>query len=109
MKIFYFILIKFIHGNNNTTNNRHNLRTRKEGTHRNTYEQKFQHAQHEKHNMKLKIKDISRYAVNMPMKRNKKDDGYAQASLNKGIKRFGDDAIESMMAEYAQIDKTGVF
>ena len=64
-------------GNNNTTHNRHNLRTRKEGTHRNVYEQKFQHAQHEKNNIKLKIKDISRYAVNMPMNRNKKDDGYA--------------------------------
>ena len=39
------------------------------------------------------------------MKRNKKDDEYAQVSLNKGINRFGDDAIESMMVEYDQIDE----
>ena len=63
--------------NNNTTNNWHNLRTRKGGTHRNAYEQEFQYAQHEKDNIKLKIKDRYRHAVDIPMKRNKIDDGYA--------------------------------
>ena len=43
------------------------------------------------------------------MKVNKKDNEYAQVSLNKGIKRFGDNAIESMMAEYTQIDERDVF
>ena len=92
-------------GNNNTTNNRHNLRTRKEATHKNAYNKEFQHAQHEKSNIKLKVKDRYRHAVSILMKRNKKDDEYAQVSLNKGINRFGDDAIESMMVEYAQIDE----
>ena len=43
------------------------------------------------------------------MKKNKENDEYGQVILKKGIKRFGDDAINSMMAEYAQIDENNVF
>ena len=32
------------------------------------------------------------------------NDEYVQMSLKRGIKRFDDDAIESMMAQYAQLD-----
>ena len=59
--------------------------------------------------MKLKVKDRYRHTVIMLMRGNKKDDEYAQASLNKRIKRFDNDAIESMMAEYAQIDERDIF
>ena len=45
----------------------------------------------------------------MLMKKNKENDEYGQVSLKKGIKRVGDDGINSMMAEYAQIDDKNVF
>ena len=45
----------------------------------------------------------------MLTKKNKENDEYGQVILKKGIKRFGDDAINSMMAEYAQIDDKNVF
>ena len=69
--------------NNNDTATRHNLRTRKEGTHRNAYEKKFQNMQHQKNNTKLKIKDRFRHTVSMIMKRNRDNDEYAQVILKK--------------------------
>ena len=95
--------------NNNNTTSRHNLRTRKEGTHRNVYENQFQNMQQQKSNTNLKIKDKFRHVVSMLMKKNKENDEYAQVSLKKGIKRFSDDVINSMMAEYSQIDDKNVF
>ena len=64
--------------------------------------------QQQKSNTNLKIKDKFRHVVSMLMKKNKENDEYAQVSLKKGIKRFSDDAINSMMAEYAQIDDKNV-
>ena len=68
---------------NNDTTTRHNLRTRKEGTHRNAYEKEFQNMQHQNINTKLKIEDRFRHAVSMLMKRNRENDEYTQVSLNK--------------------------
>ena len=48
------------------------------------------------------------FVVSMLMKKKKENDEYGQVSLKKGIKRFGDDAINSMMVEYAQIDDKNV-
>ena len=45
----------------------------------------------------------------MLTKKNKENDEYGQVRLKKGMKRFGDDVINSMMAEYAQIDDKNVF
>ena len=56
-----------------------------------------------------KIRDKFRHVVSMLMKKNKENDEYAQVSLKKVIKRFGDDAINSMIAKYAQIDDKNVF
>ena len=65
--------------------------------------------QQQKSNANLKIKDKFRHVVSMLMKKDNENDEYAQVSLKKGIKRFSDDAINSMMAEYAQIDDKNVF
>ena len=65
--------------------------------------------QQQKSNANLKIKDKFRHIVSMLMKKNKENDEYAQVILKKGIKKFGDDAINFMMAEYAQIDDKNVF
>ena len=93
---------------NNNTTTRYNLRTRKEGTHQNAYEKEYQNMQQQKGNTNLKIRDKFRHVVSMLMKKNKENDEYGQVSLKKGIKRFGDDAINSMMVEYAQIDDKNV-
>ena len=75
-------------GNNDITT-RHNLRTRKKGTHRNAYEKEFQNMQHQNNNTKLKTKERLRYEVSMLMKRNREKDKYAQLSLkrNKEVRR----------------------
>ena len=52
----------------NNTTTRHNLRTRKEGTHKSAYKKEFQNMQHQNNNTKLKIKDRLRHAVSMLMK-----------------------------------------
>ena len=54
--------------------------------------------------MKLTVKDKFRHVVSILMKCDKEDDEYGQVSRKKEIKRFDDDAIESLMAEYAQLD-----
>ena len=66
---------------NNNTTTRHNLRTKKEGTHRNAYEKEFQNMQHQNNNRKLKIKDRFRHTVSMLMKRKRENDEYAQESF----------------------------
>ena len=59
--------------------------------------------------MKLTVKDKFRYVVSILMKCDKEDDEYGQVSRKKEIKRFDDDAIESLMAEYAQLDDKQYF
>ena len=71
---------------NNNTTTRHNLRTRKEGTHQNAYEKEFQNMQQQKSNINLKIKDKVRHLVSMLMKKNRENDEYAQVSLKRVLK-----------------------
>ena len=95
--------------NNNNATTRHNLRTRKECIHQNLYEKEFQNMQQQKSNTNLKIKDKFKHVESMLMKKNRENDEYTRVSLKRGIKRFGDDVINSMMAEYSQIDDKNVF
>jgi len=58
---------------------------------------------------KVKISDTFRRIVGIIMANVQTASDYEQMSMKKGIKKFGEDAIQAVLAEYAQLDNKEVF
>jgi len=58
---------------------------------------------------KVRISDTFRRIVGIIMANVQTASDYEQMSMKKGIKKFGEDAIQAVLAEYAQLDNKEVF